>query len=382
MHLDLDAFFCSVEELLNPALRGKAFVVGGSPQGRGVVSSPSYPARKFGVRSAMPTSQALRLCPGLIVVPHRPDTYGRYSKRVMDVLREYTSTLQQISVDEAWFDMTGFERDPEALAREIQQRIKTNVLLPASIGIATSKLVSKMASGKAKPAGVLLIPDGGEAAFLAPMQVEELWGVGEATATRLHSLGLRSIGQLQQSPASMLRGIFGDHAESMLRRANGIDESAVHEDREVKSISEENTFARDVSEEDTLRDELMSQSDGIATRLRKQDLHARTVHIKLRWPDFTTITRQVTLAQPTQLGEDVFASAETLWRANWRHGQAVRLIGVGVSGLGEFQQLGMFDSDKREHQISLAKTVDGLRAQYGDAIVQRARLQRRKRNQP
>ena len=230
MHVDMDAFFCAVEELLNPALHGVAFAVGGAATGRGVISSASYPARKLGIHSAMPTSQALKVAPGLIVVGHRHDTYGNYSRRFMSILREYTNTLQQISVDEAWVDVTGFETAPRALALEIQKRISIEVGLPCSIGIATSKLVSKMASSRAKPAGVLQIPAGGEAAFLAPMAVGELWGVGEATAARLKEIGIATIGDMQRAGPSSLSGAFGNNAAGAVARANGIDDSPVQED--------------------------------------------------------------------------------------------------------------------------------------------------------
>lgn len=374
MHVDMDAFFCAVEELLNPALHGIAFAVGGAATGRGVISSASYPARKLGIHSAMPTSQALKIAPGLIVVGHRHDTYGAYSRRVMSILREYTNTLQQISVDEAWVDVTGFETAPRALALEIQKRISVEVRLPCSIGIATSKLVSKMASGRAKPAGVLQIPAGGEAAFLAPMAVGELWGVGEATAARLKQIGIATIGDLQRASPSNLSGTFGNNAAGAVARANGIDDSPVQEDGRAKSISEENTFARDLADENQLRIELLSQCDHVAARLRKVGLHAATIHLKLRWTDFTTITRQAKLAQPSQLGDELFDAVEKLWRQNWRSGQRVRLIGVGVTGLSDGEQLELLHAASRSSKRALAGVLDELRSQYGDAIVDRASL--------
>lgn len=378
-HLDLDAFFCSVEELHNPALIGKAFAVAGRPDQRGVVSSPSYPARKFGVRSAMPTAQALRLCPHLIVVSHRHHVYGEYSQQVMALLREYGDQLQQISVDEAFMDLTGFPfpDEPRALALEIQRRIKEALKLPASIGVATSKLVAKMASGRAKPAGVLVVAAGKEAEFLAPMPVEELWGVGKATAARLHDMGLRTIGQLQQATPTQLSRVFGRFTEQVIERAKGIDHSPVETEREAKSISEERTFARDVSNEDELRKVLLHLSDEVAARLRKYNYTAKTIHLKLRWSDFKTVTRQTTLAMPTQLGEEIFATIEPLWRATWKRGERVRLLGVGASTLNEGFQLSMFDGEQNEQKVALAKTLDQLREQYGHSVVTRASLQRR-----
>ena len=375
-HLDLDAFFCAVEELYTPTLRGKAFVVGGKPTERGVVSSASYPARKFGVHSAMPTSQALRLCPKLIIVPGRHNVYGGYSRKVMALLREYTEIMQQLSVDEAFLDLTGFTADPKALALEIQHRIRDELQLPASIGVATSKLVAKMASGRAKPNGVLVIPPGEEAGFLAPMAVGELWGVGKVTVPRLEAMGIRTIGQLQAASANNLRPIFGRFAEQTVERAHGIDTSPVEVDRETKSISEERTFARDISDAPTLRKMLLSLSDEVAMRLRKNGTFARTIQLKLRWHDFKTVTRQTTLSRPTQLGEEIFAAVEPLWRATWKRGERVRLLGVGASSLGEGAQLSMFE-DEQQPKLALAKTIDELRQQYGSSIVTRASLKRK-----
>ncbi len=387
-HLDLDAFFCAVEELRNSALKGKAFVVGGKPNERGVVSSASYPARAFGIRNAMPTSQALRLCPKLIVVPASHGVYGDYSRKVMALLREYGEQLQQISVDEAFMDVTGLTSDPRALALEMQTRIRERLDLPASIGVATSKLVAKMASGAAKPNGVRVIAPGEEAAFLAPMPAGELWGIGKTTAARLEQLNIFTIGDLQRASPEYVRRIFHAHAEGVIERAKGIDNSPVHVERDVKSISEERTFNRDVSDTATLRKMLLALSDEVAMRLRAAGLHARTVHLKLRWHDFYTITRQTTLPEPTQLGEDIFVAVEPLWMRAWlergearwagrTRGDPIRLIGVGVSGLGEGAQMAMFGADAREEKLQLARTLDDLRAQYGKGIVVRASLKKR-----
>jgi DNA polymerase-4 len=387
-HLDLDAFFCAVEELRNPALKGKPFIVGGKPNERGVVSSASYPARKFGIHNAMPTSQAMRLCPRLIVVPASHGVYGEYSRKVMALLREYGDQLQQISVDEAFMDVTGLTDQPRALALEIQSRIREQLQLPASIGVATSKLVAKMASGAAKPNGVKVIEPGEEAAFLAPMPAGELWGIGKATAARLEQINIHTIGDLQRATPEELRRVFQNHAESVIARAKGIDNSPVHAERDVKSISEERTFNRDVSDPEVLRKMLLALSDEVARRLRAAGLHAKTVHLKLRWHDFYTITRQTTLPEPTQLGEDIFAAVEPLWMRAWlergearwagrTRGDPIRLIGVGASGLGEGVQMAIFGAEDKEERLQLARTLDELRAQYGKGIVTRASLKKR-----
>jgi len=374
-HLDLDAFFCAVEELYTPALRGKPFAVGGKPDERGVVASASYPARNFGVHSAMPTAQALRLCPRLIIVPGRHNVYGDYSRKVMDLLRQYTETLEQISVDEAFLDLTGFAHEPKTLALEIQRRIHAELKLPASIGVATSKLVAKMASGRAKPNGVLVIEAGEEARFLAPMGVGELWGIGKVTVPRLEAMDIRTIGDLQKTNPNNLRPVFGRFTEQTLSHAHGQDSSPVEVDRETKSISEERTFAKDIADRQALRNVLLRLSDEVAARLRKHGYFARTIQLKLRWHDFKTVTRQTTLNQPTQLGEEIFAAVEPLWLATWKRGEKVRLLGVGASSLGEGAQLSMFE-DAQQPKLTLAKTIDQLREQYGDAIVTRASLKR------
>ena len=343
LHVDLDAFFCSVEELRNPALRGKAFAVAGQAYQRGVVSSASYPARRQGVRSAMPTAQALRLCPGLIVVDHSHGVYGQHSEKVMDVLRAYANEIQQISVDEAFLDLTGFPGEPRELSLEIQRRIRDDTQLPASIGVATSKLVAKMASGRAKPNGVFVVAEDAEAAFMAPMGIEELWGVGAATGARLREIGIETIGDLASAHPDRLRGVFGAHGANAIDRARGIDPSPVHAEREVKSISEERTYAQDVADAETLRKTLLSLSDDVAARLRASGLFSRTIHLKLRWHDFKTVTRQTTLNPPTHFGDDIFSASEGLWRATWRPGERVRLLGVGASGLAEGVQPTLFD---------------------------------------
>ena len=343
----------------------------------------------------MPTSQALRLCPRLIIVPASHGVYSEYSKRVMALLRDYGDQLQQLSVDEAFLDLTDLTTgDASLLALEIQRRIRDEIHLPASIGVATSKLVAKMASGRAKPNGILVIAPSREAEFLAPLPVGELWGIGAATAARLEQIGIVTIGDLQQAAPRLLRHIFGDHAGAVIARAQGVDESPVRPEREIKSISEERTFPRDVSDPQVLRNMLLTLSDEVAVRLRSQGLFARTVHLKLRWYDFHTVTRQTTLVAPTQLGEEIFAAAEPLWRQAWLaresqlargshrgRGDPIRLIGVGVSGLSEVWQMTMFDDGRREARLALARTLDELRAQYGKPIVRRASLANRPRAQ-
>ena len=256
LHLDLDAFFCAVEELLNPSLKGKAFAVGGSPKSRGVVSSCSYPARLRGVHSAMPMGRALSLCPDLIMVPHRFGVYSETSDKVMDILRDYTPLFQQVSVDEAFLDVSDLPQPIGAIARDMQQRIDRELRLPCSIGAATNKLVAKVANdfGKSRvrtgqaPRQITIVPPGTEAEFLAPLEVQALWGIGPKTAQRLHSRAVHTIGQLAELPLAELEYFFGKNAVSVQESARGIDNSPVHSGREVKSISNEITFTRDTSD--------------------------------------------------------------------------------------------------------------------------------------
>ncbi|HEY3290749.1 MAG TPA: DNA polymerase IV [Anaerolineae bacterium] len=375
MHVDLDAFFCSVEELFDPTLRGKPFVVGGSPTGRGVVCSASYPARAFGIHNAMPASQALRLCPGLILAPVRYGVYSDYSHRVMSLLKEYGPQFQQMSIDEAYLDLTGLRESPLMLANEIQTRIRDELQLPASIGVATSKLVAKMAGSSVKPNGIRIIEEGDEEAFLAPLKIGDLIGIGEATAQRLHRIGIMTIGQLAHADKDKLRPIFGDHVDGAISRARGEQYTGVHTERDAKSISTERTFSRDVNDEVVLRNALLSMSDEIGGRLRAENLYTRSAHLKLRWPDFTTITRQETLPFTTQLSEDIFATVEHLWHRAWRKGQHVRLIGVGVSDLRTSEeQLPMFEHERREQLLALSHVTDRLREKYGRNVIKRASL--------
>lgn len=379
LHVDLDAFFCSVEELRDPELRGKPFIVGGTPQGRGVVCSASYAARAFGVRNAMPSIQALRLCPHLAIVPTHREAYADYSRRVMAILRDYGRAFEQLSVDEAFVDATGLREEPHALAREVQSRIRRELNLPASIGVASSKLVAKIASGRAKPNGILVVTGGEEASFLAPMSVDELWGIGKSTAARLRARGIETIGQLAQADPRSLDDLFGINASHVIERACGIDRSPVSSDHLAKSFSSECTFARDISDHETLRTELLAMSDEVAARLRAEGLYAHTVQLKLRWPDFSTITRQATLPAATQLGDEIFSIAESLWLAVWQNGQRVRLLGVSVSELEpSADQLNMFDYQWREQRTALAHVTDRLRAKYGDDVIGRARLRKKR----
>jgi len=372
LHVDLDAFFCSVEELMAPELKGQPFVVGGRPEGRGVVTSASYAARQFGVRSAMPMAQAVRLCPGLRIVRPRHGEYSDYSDRVMTYLRDSVPVVEQISIDEAFLDASDDPRGGPGAAREMQAEIRTRFGLPTSWGVASNKLVAKIATEVGKPNGLISVPGGSEAQFLAPLPVAMLWGIGPKSEARLADFEVRTIGQLAHLSDVRLGEVFGDWGMELAARARGLDDRPVEDSYEPRSLSAEQTFAKDVSSESRLRRCLLEMSERVGRRLRQAELAGSTVRIKLRWPDFATITRQSRLAQPTDQEQEIFRAAWVLFKGNWRQGRAVRLLGVGVSELGPpVRQLGLFDraweADRR-----LLQAIDRLREKYGSDVLTRA----------
>jgi DNA polymerase-4 len=372
LHVDLDAFFCSVEEKLNPDLRGRPFIVGGTPDGRGVVASASYAARKFGVRSAMPTAQAIRRCPDLIIVRSRHGTYGEYSRLVMQILRESAPVVEQISIDEAFMDVSDDPIPGEAIARRLQAEILARHDLPTSWGVASNKLVAKIATEIGKPRGLIVVPAGGEADFLAALPVNMLWGVGPKSQARLADLGVSRIGDLAAMEPYRLEQIFGERGPELAARARGSDDSPVVAQHEPRSLSNETTFARDVSDESSLRQTIRSLSDEVGSRLREASLAGRTIRIKVRWADFKTLTRQVRLAQPTDQDGEIYHAALGLFEKVWEQGRRVRLLGVGVSELGpRLRQLGLFDRTW-EHDERLLDAIDAIRAKYGPEAVRRA----------
>jgi DNA polymerase-4 len=386
LHLDLDAFFCAVEETRNAALRGKAFAVGGRPEERGVVSSCSYAARKAGVRSAMPMSQAVRLSPGLIIVAGRHGLYSEVSRQVMGILHDVAGLVEQISIDEAFLDISDIRADPEAFARALQARIRDEAQLPCSIGIASNKMVAKIATevGKAialrrikaqglaePPNAVTVVGYGEEAAFLNPLPAEMLWGVGPKTSKRLSELGIHTIGDLAKWPESEMIRLFGENGRDLARHARGIDDRPIETERETKSISQEITFSRDVRDDRTLEQTLREQSAEVARQLRKNNLAGKTIKLKIRWPDFTTLTRQTTLNNPTDQEEEIAQAALALMRSVRKPNQAVRLIGVGVSGLGApFRQLGLWELDS-EKSRKVREAVDVLQEKYGRNVIRK-----------
>jgi DNA polymerase-4 len=334
VHMDLDCFYASVEELENPALRGKpvAVVMGLDESGHGVVATASYAARAFGVRSATALSAARRLCPDLLALPVRHALYRGYSDRVMRVLRGLSPIVQQVSIDEAFVDLTG-SADAVERAREARDHISSEIGLPASFGIASGKLVAKIATSQGKPQGFVVVPEGTEAAFLAPLGVEKLWGVGPRTTERLRELGLATLGDLAAYDPADLAATFGPRrALELSRSAKGIDDSPLDTDQRLKSISAEQTLGGE-SDPRRLWALYREMAEDLSHRLRERGLTARTVGIKLRLVDWKQITRGQTLSQPVDEAGRIAAVAADLMRGCWQRGTPLRLIGIRVAGL-------------------------------------------------
>ena len=334
LHADFDAFYASVEQLDDPSLRGKPVVVGGSPEGRGVVASASYEARRFGVRSAMPMRTALQRCPQAMRVRPRFERYGEVSSRVMEIFNDFTPLVEPLSLDEAFLDVTALvtpAHPPGKIAAELRRRVRSELGLTISVGVATSKSVAKIASDMDKPDGLTVVPPGSERGFLSPLAVEKLWGIGPKTAARLAGEGVRTIGDLASKPEEWWRVSFGRNGPHLRRLALGEDDSAVVVERERKSVSSETTMAQDTGDPEALFELVDRLSQQVARHLATTGLSGRTVKVKLRLADFTTFTRQTTLAEPADSPEIIADAVRALLRRELLPGRLFRLVGVGVS---------------------------------------------------
>jgi DNA polymerase-4 len=380
LHLDLDAFFCAVEEMRDPTLAGKAFAVGGKSGQRGVISTCSYPARRFGVHSAMPTAQALRLCPQLILISSNFADYHAKSEQVMFILHDLSGLVEQVSVDEAFVDVSDLPEPVEEIARKLQERVIRETGLPCSIGAASCKLVAKIAtdtgksrsSGKDYPRSILCVPAGSEREFLAPLPAKAMWGVGPKMEASLADLGLRTIGDIANCPLDVLERRFGKYGADLHRHAQGTDTRPVTVQYEAKSISQEVTFAKDTTDLAYLRGVLRDLSVKVGYRMRCDGVCARVIRIKLRWSDFTTHTRQIALSTPTDQDGVIYQTADSLLLKLWQAGRPVRLIGVGGSNfVDQVHQLSLFDQ-QTEKERKLLDALDDLRKKYGKGAVQRA----------
>ena len=379
-HVDMDAFFVSVEELFDPALKGKPVVVGGKAHERGVVSAASYAARKFGVHSAMPLRTAAKLCPQAVFVDGHPERYREYSGKVYEVLNRFSPKLEMVSIDEAYVDMTGTERlhgPPMSAAHSLHQAMKVTTDLNCSIGIGTSRLIAKVCSDQAKPNGVLRILPGGEAAFLAPLEVRKIPGVGKVMEKHLHDQGIRKVGDLAAHDERWLQEKFGALGLALAGKSRGLDAGAwfdgdIGVDEGPLSISHEHTFNHDTAETQVLEAMLARLSEMVCRRLREQSLHARTLQLKLRYSDFTTITRARTLDQPTAVDSEVFSAIRELFRINWNKGP-VRLLGVHAAHFDEeSEQLSLEGRTVHDKWNQALSAADRLREKFGDNAISMA----------
>ena len=377
-HVDMDAFFVSVEELYDPSLKGKAVVVGGQRDERGVVSAASYAARKFGVHSAMPLRTAAKMCPHAIFVDGHPDRYRECSEKVHTVLGSFSPQVEMASIDEAYIDMSGTERlhgPPLKAAHALHQRMKADTGLNCSVGIGTSRLIAKVSSAQAKPNGVLWIVPGEEAKFLAPLDVREIPGVGKVMESHLHALGIKKVGDLARLGESELSDRFGKWGLALAGKARGEDaggwfDSEVGADADAKSMSHEHTYNEDTADRAQLEATLMRLSEMVGRRLRESKVHARTIQLKLRYKDFTTITRAHTPAAPTQLDTEIFEEVRALFHKNWKKGVPIRLLGVQASSFtSQPDQINLLEGNRQERWKNAMAAADRLRDKFGESTV-------------
>ena len=377
LHVDMDAFYASVEERERPELKGKPVIVGGSPKGRGVVAAANYKAREFGVHSAMPASKAVRLCPEAIFLPSRIGFYAEVSEQIHKIFYDYTPLVEPLSLDEAFLDVTASEKrfgGAEAIGRAIKQRIKNEIRLTASVGIAPNKFVAKVASDLGKPDGFVVVQPDDIQAFLDPLPVSRLWGVGKVTGRALEQKGIQTIEQLRRQPSGLLHDLLGKWGDHLWELAHGRDDRAVVPDREAKSISHETTFETDHREFPLLRSYMVDLAEQVARRLRRHGLRARTVEIKIRFADFKTITRSRALSKATDTTQDLVRAAVELLKTNLpkKHG-GVRLLGMGVNHLapGEPAQGELFPDEATQKHRRIDAAADRIASKYGASALRR-----------
>lgn len=374
LHIDMDAFFVSVELLSRPELRGLPVIVGGQKDQRGVVTSASYEARKFGIHSAMPLRTAGRLCPHGVFLDNRHELYSQWSDRIAAILARRAPRVEMASVDEAYLDFTGTERlhgPPLVAADKLLREIRKTTGLPCSAGLASTRLVAKVASEQAKPQGLVWVPAGIEAEFLAPLDVRKVPGIGRVTEAALNALGIRTVGQLAAIPLEKLEEGFGRWGTALYRKALGQDSFEFFLDAEAKSISHNETFDTDTNDRAHLESTLSYLAQKAAKRLRDSGLYARTISLTIRFADFRTVTRSKTLSEPTDLDGAITATAKTLFTHNWDGRAKLRLIGVSLESLsGATTQLALLDADQKAKLERLARVADKLRDRFGFTKIQ------------
>ena len=387
LHIDMDAFYASIEQQDNPALKGQPVIVGGGAEKRGVVSAASYEARAFGVHSAMPASQARRLCPQGVFLPVRMDRYREVSGQIFEVFQEYTPLIQPLSLDESFLDVTGCESlfgpAPE-IAREIKRKILVRTGLTASAGIAPNKFLAKIASDWRKPDGLVEIKPDEIRAFLENLPISKLWGVGKSTEEILRGMGVLRAGQLAQYPPEGIEKKLGKFGLELLALARGEDNRPVVPHEEAKSLSQEQTFTPDLQDRQVMEQILLDQAEQVGWELRKQKIKGQTVHLKVRYPDFTLITRSQTLSLPTDAGMEIYRTAVKLLEKTEVRSRKARLLGVGVSNLRHRNaplQRGLFDSYREKEEKSL-EAVDKIWNKFGPEAIKRASLLEKKKRGP
>ncbi|MBW3612790.1 MAG: DNA polymerase IV [Chloroflexi bacterium] len=375
VHADLDAFYASVEVLDDPSLRRKPVIVGGAKGERGVVSAASYEARRYGVHSAMPLQTAARRCPHGVFLPGRPERYRELSERVMAIFADYTPLVEPISLDEAFLDVSGSAAafgDGATIAGRIKQRVRAEIGLVVSVGVATNKLCAKVASDLRKPDALVVVPPGHERAFLAPLPIRRLWGVGPQAQAALTDYGVTTIGQLAALPAETLHRRFGRHGDDLSARARGIDAAPVQPSHAPKSIGHEHTFSVDTADVGRLKSTLLDLAESVASRLRRHGMVAGAVQLKVRYEGFETLTRQAPLPSQTDETEALYRAACTLLERTLIGGRGVRLIGMTAISLAGARQLTLFDA--RPQNDRLTRSIDLVRERFGDRAITRARL--------
>ena len=378
LHVDMDAFYASVEERDRPELRGQAVIVGGTPEGRGVVAAANYEARKSGVHSAMPAARAKRLCPHAIFLPPRLDHYAQVSQQIREVFNRYTPLVEPLSLDEAFLDVTGSETlfgSSVQIGKQIKQQIHDSLQLVASVGVAPNKFLAKLASDLDKPDGFVVVDSERIQQFLDPLPVGRIWGVGRVAEKVLERLGVRTVGDLRRLSLECLTDHFGTHGRHLWELSQGIDERRVVPDRDAKSVSHETTFAEDIDEMEVLRAWAIELTEQVARRLRRHDLQGCTVQLKVRFSDFRTITRSTTLPRPTNVTQEIWQAADKMLstRLPAKH-LAIRLLGVGVSGFqtSELRQRSLFEDQDHAVQANLDQATDRIRDKFGEASINRA----------
>ena len=371
IHVDMDAFFASVEQLCNPSYRNKPIIVGALPGNRGVVSTASYEARKYGVRSAMPVSTAFKICPEGIFVPVNMPLYKKYSAEVFKIFEEFTPVTEVASIDEAYLDMTGcpaLSDGWETAGLMIKKSIKDSLGLTASVGMAVNKFVAKIASDSQKPDGLVIIKEGEELNFLKPMPVGKLFGVGKKTQERLRLTGINTVGQLQEMDISVLRDLFSNFGEYLFFASRGIDDSSVKQKEQVKSVGHEITFEEDTQDKEVVLSNLAELSQKTGTRLRKKRLSGRCITLKLRFADFNTITRRITLNEFTNHDHTIYETAKKIFQTVNCLGK-IRLIGVTVSDLSEGNAQGSLFDEKAAKNEQLYESIDRIKDRYGKNVI-------------